>query len=217
MDQVSDGFRSFVLHSTASGRLIRDRAETPVIEYLRTVAVPDHALVGNDAAKALSIALEATVERDYGREVAARALAELRARPVIQMADGADLLLDLETLINHLMFQAACREANLRYMWTQQCTTVRAITSRSALRGAALLETDADVFSVFRASRRRLSHANVACMGRTELELRPLGVKTAPYASAWNHRRGMGEVARTVMEGQCLTAGERELLRWRVG
>ncbi len=35
--------------------------------------------------------------------------------------------------------------------------------------------------------------------------------------SAWNHRRGMGEVARTVMEGQCLTAGERELLRWRVG
>lgn len=183
-DEVSwAATRRRLLERTAAGRLVRDYGSRDLIDYLRDAVVPRAPMADNCSAAALIAVLQERASGILGERHAERALLEFTHRPMIQLADGADTLLDIETLINHLMFQVVCRENNLQYMFTQQCTTVRAITSKSALRGPAFLDRHDDRFMVLSGSRRLLVDASVACLGRTQFLFSPLGKKTSLFAN----------------------------------
>lgn len=180
----AEAYRRRVCEGTAAGRVVRDHGAQHLSDYLPSM-VPDRPLVDSPSSRVMLDALRRAASAHYDPRMVEAAVAELRRFPMIQLADGADLLLDTETFLNHLMYQVACRERGVSFMWTQQCTTVRAITSRRPLRGPAFLQTDRNLFAVLPGSRKRLLHSNVACLGPTRLLLSPLGV-TGP------HDRGLG-------------------------
>ncbi len=177
----AEAYQRRVRDGTAAGHVIRDHGAQRLSDYLPSL-VPARPLVDSPSSRVVLDALGRAASAHHARETVDAAIAELRRFPMIQLADGSDLLLDTETFINHLMYQIACRERGVGYMWTQQCTTVRAITSRRPLRGPAFLETDRDVFAVLPGSRKRLLHSNVACLGPTRLLVSPLGMKALPDA-----------------------------------
>lgn len=170
-----------VTRSTEAGRTIRAYGDQHLRGYLRSL-VPTEPLSDTPAAQALLQALADAAAAHYPPITVRRALAEFQRRPALQLADGADLLLDIETLLNHLTYQLACRESGTNAMWTQQCTTVRALRSATPLSGPAIVETDRDSWRILPGSRNALAHSNVACLGETALTASPLGRKTARYA-----------------------------------
>ncbi|MGH3905367.1 MAG: hypothetical protein ACRDTE_14435 [Pseudonocardiaceae bacterium] len=171
-----DTYYERVTSSTAAGRLIRDAAARYLPDYLRSIA-PNRPLVDNPSSHILVQALTETAARHEDPDIVTRAIAEFRRSPIMQLADGANLLLDTETLVNHLQYQLACREAGIDYMWSQQCTTVRAITATNPLRGPAILETNQDYFAVLPGSRKKLLRTNVACIGPIQFKPTSLGIK----------------------------------------
>lgn len=177
-DDRADSHRRRVLATTAAGRVISDRGSEHLSEYLPSL-VPDRPLPDSPSSRVVLDALRHAASPHHDRQTVDSAIAELQIVPMLQLADGADLLLDTETFLNHLMYQVACRDRRVNFMWTQQCTTVRAITSRRPLSGPAILETGRDDFAVLPGSRKRLLHSNVACLGPTRLLLSPLGVKAS--------------------------------------
>lgn len=177
----SDPFQSWALTHTAAGRAISQLWERPLVDYLKGI-LPRRGLAQGSSSRVLLDVLETHARRDVGAAAARQAVMEFSRVPMIQLADGADLLGDVETILNHLMFQITCRENNISYMWTQQCTTVKALTSRSPLRGPAILETDQDYLQVFGGSIKSLESSNVACMSDVEFTFRPLGRKLPVYA-----------------------------------
>jgi hypothetical protein len=83
----------------------------------------------------------------------------LRALPVIQQADHANLLLDRETLLNNLLFALAARRAGARTVVTIQCSSVSSIARRRPYRGPPFLYTRNGCYDVFGCSARTYARA----------------------------------------------------------
>jgi hypothetical protein len=83
----------------------------------------------------------------------------LRALPVIQQADHANLLVDPETLLNNLLFALGARRAMVRRIITVQCSSVSCITRRHPLVGPPFARTRHGSYNVFGLTTRTYARA----------------------------------------------------------
>jgi hypothetical protein len=111
----------------------------------------------------LALALERHLIKAGEPDVEAVCL-HLLATPVIQQADHANLLLDVETFLNNFLFHIACREAGVRTALHSQCSTVSCIWKRSPLRGPVFLHTRHALIRLVDLSNRQLKAHSFCCL-----------------------------------------------------
>jgi len=83
----------------------------------------------------------------------------LRALPVIQQADHANLLIDHETLMNNVLFALGARRAGAPGVITIQCSSVSCIARRNPHKGPPFLRTRNGSYNVFGLTTRTYARA----------------------------------------------------------
>lgn len=155
------------------GRQIADAAELPLGTYLCQLysdLPPTNASAMRHLLTGLGRVLEAT-----GCEDVSAVCDEFYARPVIQQADHANLLLDTETFLNNLLFHVAAAESRATYAITSQCTTVVCFSRRIPPTGPVFLATRGALWNVFGRSKNEYRRSSfVGLTGPVEVVLAPL-------------------------------------------
>lgn len=130
--------------------------------------------------KGLSLLLPKTIaaeKRDW-------AIDSFAQTPMMQLADGSSLLYDPETFLTNYMFQVAAGEANIPFLFAQQCSRSRMTMDPKNHIGSGYLDLQSDIYSVFGLSKSKLSRFSVATLNTPLcLTFNPLGIRQPAYTN----------------------------------
>lgn len=170
--------------NTNTGKILNTNIELPLREYLKLiVATCKTTSSPNRYLQTLLDVLKSKLREKYGTEVASEAINQFTKVPIVQMADGAHLLYDEEVFMSNFLYQIASRENHLKYLFTQQCSTIRALMYPAKNYGSVFLHLDSDIYKVFDKSRKVLTSSNIASLQDVKMVFAPLGIKTPAYAN----------------------------------
>ncbi len=171
---------------TNTGKTLNTHMSLSLREYLREIT-PEKGLgkkVKNLSRKILLESIEKLLPADLSDDQRARALTSFSDTPMMQLADGSNLLYDTETFLTNYIYQTACRERNISFLFTQQCSRSKMMMNSKATVGSGFLDLEGDVHAVFDVSRSRLSRASIATLkGPVKFEFNPLGMRLPSYAA----------------------------------
>lgn len=169
---------------TNTGETLKASFDLTLREYLRSIT-PEKGFgksIKNLSKKLFIESVEALMPAHINGEQVAWALESLSSTPIIQLADGSSLLYDPETFLTNFLFQAACRERNIPFLFTQQCSRSKMMMGSNSTMGAGFVNLESDVYEVFDVKRARLAKASTSTLkGKVRFEFNPLGVNMPKY------------------------------------
>ncbi|MFE8049046.1 hypothetical protein [Brenneria goodwinii] len=84
--------------------------------------------------------------------------------PVIQMADHGEVMLHPNMIMNNYLSNYAANKIGLKFIFSQQCTRVKAITNKSKLLGSAIIPRSNGYLKIYSQGFDKLTKLSIACM-----------------------------------------------------
>lgn len=163
-----------VAYGSTFGRQLSDSLRLPLRIYLKRLwPAPERAPV-NPWLKLLARAMARHMHA-AGFDGVDHVCDEFLRRPVIQQADHANIVLDIETFLNNYLFHIGAAEAGANVALHSQCTTVVCFSRRVPPRGPVFLETRGGRYNVFGLSKTTYKNATFCALpGPVVLALAPI-------------------------------------------
>lgn len=171
------------LNETNTGKILNEILDKTLREYLKSLIIKNQKTYSNQYIKIVIEILKKKVKEIEPLEEY-NAINQFLRVPIIQMADGSNLLYDKETFMNNFLFQISCRENHLRYLFTQQCSTIKSLMYPSKLIGPSYIELDSDIYKLFNKSKNQLANSNIATLENVDFVFEPQGIKMPLYAQS---------------------------------
>jgi hypothetical protein len=163
-----------VAYGSTFGRQLSESLQVPLRRYLKGLWTAPDPVSANPWLRLLAQAMARHLYADEFDGVD-QVCDEFLRRPVIQQADHANLLLDVETFLNNYLFHIGAAEAGANIAVHSQCTTVVCFSRRVPPRGPVFLETRGSRYNVFGLSKTTYKNATFCALpGPVVLAMTPI-------------------------------------------
>lgn len=156
-------YKKLVSYNTYSHKAITDISDLTISSYLTSIGSNREAHE-NTYLKIAIQALENHLSQILDKSELELVIEEFRKFPAIQVADHIGLFYDSTNFLNNFLWNISLENNDIKYIFTSQCETVRAVQDVQNFFGPGYIELNENVYNIFGLSRNKLKNINVAAL-----------------------------------------------------